>query len=342
MSLQVCFRILPIDGEVSVEYFLNICSIKLLFSFCGSCSHSNYSTCFQKDCILGDFRQKGVMSINRQIPGPDIQVCQGDRIVIDVINQAPGTAAALHWHGLHMREAPFMDGVPFITQCPIMFGTAFRYDFPATEVGTFFYHSHSGLHKMNGQHGAFIIRGPKDSDTHKGLYDYDDFEHYIILSDWVHGYAEDYFPGFGTTILNGILINGISHNLTTSSGIVKTFSVERNKKHRFRLIDSVGFGCSVQVQIQDHKMLIIAADGVDVLPKEVDIIHINSGERFDFVLDANNKHNSEFWIRVRADGNCELFPESYALLRYTNGIQEVDYHNLPPVGLFLSEDMVSK
>uniref|UniRef100_T1GEF8 Plastocyanin-like domain-containing protein n=1 Tax=Megaselia scalaris TaxID=36166 RepID=T1GEF8_MEGSC len=238
-------------------------------NFCGSCSHSNYSTCFQKDCILGDFRQKGVMSINRQIPGPDIQVCQGDRIVIDVINQAPGTAAALHWHGLHMREAPFMDGVPFITQCPIMFGTAFRYDFPATEVGTFFYHSHSGLHKMNGQHGAFIIRGPKDSDTHKDLYDYDDFEHYIILSDWVHGYAEDYFPGFGTTILNGILINGISHNLTTSSGIVKTFSVERNKKHRFRLIDSVGFGCSVQVQIQDHKILIIASDGVDVLLKKL-------------------------------------------------------------------------
>lgn len=284
------------------------------------------------------------MSINRQIPGPDIQVCQNDRIIIDVVNQAPGTAAALHWHGLHMREAPWMDGVPFITQCPIMFGTAFRYDFPASETGTYFYHSHSGLHKMNGQHGPLIIREPKANDPHKDLYDFDHPEHYIILSDWVHGYAEDYFPGFGTSVLNGILINGISHNMSTSTGIVKTFYVEKDRRHRFRLIDSVGFGCSVQLQIESHKMTIIAADGNNVLPKEVDIIHINSGERFDFVLRANVDKKTDYWIRARALGNCGLYPESFALLKYVEQLEgqlsHIDYANLPPLGEFLDDGLV--
>lgn len=278
------------------------------------------------------------MSINRKIPGPDIHVCQNDRIIIDVINQAPGTAAALHWHGLHMRDAPWMDGVPFITQCPIMFGTSFRYDFPASEVGTYFYHSHSGLHKMNGQHGAFIIRQPKADDPHKDLYDFDLPEHHIILSDWVHGYAEDFFPGFGTSVLNGILINGISNDMSSSAGIVKTFYVKKDRKHRFRLIDSVGFGCSVQLQIEGHKMTIIAADGNDVLPKEVDVIHINSGERFDFVLNANLDKKTSYWIRARAHGNCDLSPESFALLKYVDLLEgpqnHIDFANLPSVGEF--------
>lgn len=64
--------------------------------------------------------------------------------MVDVENQMQGTSSTIHWHGLHQYETPFMDGVPFITQCPIPFSTEFRYAFKATEPGTQFYHSHSG------------------------------------------------------------------------------------------------------------------------------------------------------------------------------------------------------
>lgn len=37
-----------------------------------------------------------------------------------------------------------MDGVPFITQCPIQPGTSFTYRFKVVKDGTHFYHSHSG------------------------------------------------------------------------------------------------------------------------------------------------------------------------------------------------------
>jgi L-ascorbate oxidase len=55
-----------------------------------------------------------------------------------------GTSISMHWHGLHQKGTPFMDGVPYITQCPIDFGNTFRYRFMARKPGSFLYHSHAG------------------------------------------------------------------------------------------------------------------------------------------------------------------------------------------------------
>lgn len=60
--------------------------------------------------------ERGVSTINRQVPSPSIHVCHGDRIVVDVINMMSGTANTLHWHGLHMRNTQMYDGVPYVTQ----------------------------------------------------------------------------------------------------------------------------------------------------------------------------------------------------------------------------------
>lgn len=111
------------------------------------------------------------MSINRQLPGPAIQVCRGDLIIVDAVNQAHGTAAAIHWHGQHMVATPWSDGVPFVTQCPIHFANSFRYHFWATEVGTHFYHSHSGEFFFSSFLGFFFfllnaeftVKGPATS-----------------------------------------------------------------------------------------------------------------------------------------------------------------------------------
>lgn len=67
-----------------------------------------------------------MMSVNRQLPGPSIEVCEGDHVVIDVDNHMLGTAFAIHWHGLYQKGFQYYDGVPFVTQCPISGGTSFR------------------------------------------------------------------------------------------------------------------------------------------------------------------------------------------------------------------------
>lgn len=50
----------------------------------------------------------------------------------------------MHWHGQHHVKTPYMDGVPYVSQCPISPGSTFRYDYIATEAGTHFWHSHLG------------------------------------------------------------------------------------------------------------------------------------------------------------------------------------------------------
>lgn len=117
------------------------------------------------------------MSVNHQIPGPTInvtkmtkqtfslfslfafydscsicmitrimnsQVCIGDEVIVDLENRLSGANSAIHWHGLHQRKTPWSDGVPMVTQCPIQNDNSFRYFFYASEVGTHYWHCHSG------------------------------------------------------------------------------------------------------------------------------------------------------------------------------------------------------
>jgi FtsP/CotA-like multicopper oxidase with cupredoxin domain len=72
------------------------------------------------------------------------QVCQGDRIIVDVKNNMPARSTTIHWHGVFQTGTPYMDGVPMVTQCPINEGQTFRYDFVAKNAGTHLWHSHDG------------------------------------------------------------------------------------------------------------------------------------------------------------------------------------------------------
>lgn len=85
-----------------------------------------------------------VIAVNKSVPGPTINVCHNDIIIVDVFNKVPGQDLAVHWHGIEQLGTPYMDGVPMITQCPINYGSSFRYAFRASKPGTFFYHAHSG------------------------------------------------------------------------------------------------------------------------------------------------------------------------------------------------------
>uniref|UniRef100_A0A0P4X1L0 Plastocyanin-like domain-containing protein n=1 Tax=Scylla olivacea TaxID=85551 RepID=A0A0P4X1L0_SCYOL len=72
-----------------------------------------------------------------------MQVCEGDRLVVDLYNLLLSDTETIHWHGMHMRNQQYYDGVPFLTQCPVIRGK-FRYDFKASTPGTLFWHSHAG------------------------------------------------------------------------------------------------------------------------------------------------------------------------------------------------------
>lgn len=263
-----------------------------------------------------------MLPINRQIPGPLIQVCKNDRIVVDVENAASGLEIVLHWHGLFQNGFQYYDGVPYVTQCPISSSSTFRYDFVAQNSGTHFYHSHISTHMLDGQYGPLIIKAPPSEDPHLSLYDVD--QHIIVLSDWMHELSLERFPGryrhnLGQ-VADNILINGLgkSKEADLEAPLAK-FTVTKGKRYRMRVINAFTTVCLAELTIDGHDISIIAQDGSNVKPRKVNSIVSTAGERVDFILEAN-KPVDTYWIQVRGLGECRnTSVQQLALLQYKNG-----------------------
>ncbi|CAG9783902.1 unnamed protein product [Diatraea saccharalis] len=114
-----------------------------------------------------------VIAINDMVPGPPINVCVNDVIVVEVRNKIPDQDVTIHWHGISQKGTPHMDGVPMVTQCPIAYGTSYKYAFIASSPGTFFYHADSVSHQSDGVYGSLIVNQPQPQEVHAALYDYD-------------------------------------------------------------------------------------------------------------------------------------------------------------------------
>lgn len=146
------------------------------------------------------------------LPGPSIQVCENDRIIVDVKNNIDAMEVTVHWHGIWQKDYQYYDGVPFLTQCPIPSGTKFRYQFVASNPGTHFYHSHTGLQQIDGVYGSLIVRQSPGAEPHMSLYEQDLLTHVILLSDWMHDVSIERFPGRTRRnpgqIPESVLING--------------------------------------------------------------------------------------------------------------------------------------
>ncbi|HYH84013.1 MAG TPA: copper oxidase [Pyrinomonadaceae bacterium] len=112
---------------------------------------------------------------NGSVPGPTIEVNEGDRVRIHVTNKLP-EGTAMHWHGIEVP--PAMDGVPFLNQPMIEPGGSFTYEFSLHQNGTFFYHSHMAMQEMMGMIGFFIIH-PKRAHAPRVDKDFG-----IVLQEW--------------------------------------------------------------------------------------------------------------------------------------------------------------
>ncbi|KAJ1520200.1 hypothetical protein ONE63_004411 [Megalurothrips usitatus] len=279
-------------------------------------------------CVLADGVERGILSVNRMLPGPSIQVCQGDKIVVDVENHMEGMELTIHWHGIWQRGTQYSDGVPFVTQCPIQQGNTFRYQMEAGNEGTHFWHAHSGLQKMDGIYGSMVVRQPPSQDPNSHLYDFDLTTHVILLSDWMHEDALERFPGrlaanTGQTP-DTLLINGKGQFQDAKTGFrtntpLEIFTMTPGRRYRFRMINSLASVCPVQLTVQGHALNVIATDGEPVHPMPVDTVISFSGERYDFVITADQPVGA-YWMQVRGLGECgEARAQQLAIVRYARG-----------------------
>ena len=148
------------------------------------------------------------IAVNGRIPGPTLIVTENQLVKVRVQNNLTSEAITIHWHGMHQRGTPWMDGVGFISQYPITAGEYFDYIFNATPAGTHWYHSHVGGQRTDGLFGALVVREKTNyfTDTvvprikattlhvepYQSVYDLPE-NHTITLLDWQREDSLDLF-----------------------------------------------------------------------------------------------------------------------------------------------------
>jgi FtsP/CotA-like multicopper oxidase with cupredoxin domain len=89
----------------------------------------------KRELLPGQFRNH--WGYNGTMPGPTIQVTDGDRVRIVLHNELP-EPTELYLHGLELPNVT--GGVGFVTQNPIKPGSTGVYELTLQQTGTYFYH----------------------------------------------------------------------------------------------------------------------------------------------------------------------------------------------------------
>jgi hypothetical protein len=101
-----------------------------------------------------------MFAFNGQHPGPLIDVRQGARITVVLIN-ALDQPTTVHWHGIRLDNRS--DGVPDLTQPAVPPGGRFVYDVRLPDAGIYWYHPHvrEDVQQDLGLYGNLLVRSPR-------------------------------------------------------------------------------------------------------------------------------------------------------------------------------------
>ena len=187
-------------GSQGVIYYFDYLGTPQPLQTDRSCATLDSSNCTNPQFVDGKTYRMGI-AVNGQIPGPTLIVHEEQKVVIHVQNNLTSEGISIHWHGMHQKGTPWMDGVGQVTQCHIGPSSSFSYEYIARPSGTFWYHSHSGAQRTDGFYGALIVK-ESPSRRRRILYrlpeKYSNFtdlpgQHTLTLLDWQHEASLDLF-----------------------------------------------------------------------------------------------------------------------------------------------------
>ncbi|KAK1222164.1 hypothetical protein PQX77_014984, partial [Marasmius sp. AFHP31] len=249
---------------------------------------------FKRSTVLA-----GTSADKASFPGPMIKANKGDTFEINVIDEltdpSMDRSTSIHWHGIHQHHTIWADGPTWVTQCPIVPKESFQYKFSVPDqAGTFWYHSHHRAQYCDGLRGAMVVYDPED--PYKKLYDVDDENTIITLSDWYHKTSTVLIQTPGGKVADSTLINGLGRWSGQPNGQLAIVNVEKDKRYRMRLV-SLSCDPFYTFAIEGHNMTIIESDGQPTEPLAVDSLVIYAAQRYSFVLHANQPVGN-YWIRA--------------------------------------------
>ena len=273
--------------------------------------------------------------INDSLPAPTLKMQEGDTVTIRVHNQL-NESTSIHWHGLLV---PFeMDGVPGISFDGIPAGSTFTYKFKLIQSGTYWYHSHTGFQEQTGMRGAIVIepkgreRYPIEEDhvillsdwTHRDphnllklLKQRADFDNYHLpdfkklLSDIAETDLKTAFdkrkrwnqmrmmPTDFTDLSGENTFTYLMNGKTTAANWTQLVKAGQPVKLRF-------INGSAQtifdVRIPGLKMKVVATDGIDVSPVDIDDFRIGVAETYDVIVTPTKDAHTIFAQNIDRSG----------------------------------------
>ncbi|CAL4986260.1 unnamed protein product [Urochloa decumbens] len=231
-----------------------------------------------------------VTVVNGQLPGPTIYVTEGDSVVVHVVNNSPYNMT-IHWHGVKQLLNCWADGVPMITQLPILPSHNFTYKFDvAGQEGTLWWHAHvPGLRAT--VHGAFIIH-PRHGPS---MYPFPKphREIPIIIGEWwdanLTEVARMVKDDTGDANFRASTINGKLGDLYNCSCIKEdgyVLDVEPGRTYLLQVINAALYS-EYHLKIAGHKFTVVAIGANYVKPYTTDVIAIAPGETVDALVVAD-------------------------------------------------------
>ena len=230
-------------------------------------------------------------------------------------------SASIHWHGIILPYQ--MDGVPGISYEGIAPGETFTYTFTVNQSGTFWYHSHSAFQEQTGVYGAIVIE-PKEKDPYEYdkdyvvlLSDYSDekpaniyrklklFPDYYNFNRRTVGdfFSEVKDKGFLEAFKARQMWNKMrmsDRDLSDVTAYTYTFLMngqnpatrfqalfENGQKVRLRFVNAAAM-TFFDVRIPGLKMRVIAADGNNIQPVDVDEFRIGVAETYDVIVEPED------------------------------------------------------
>lgn len=244
-----------------------------------------------------------IIAINGKFPGPRVEVFEDQEIEITVINTFNTDSITVHFHGIHQKNTPWMDGVAFVTQCPILPGQSFVYRFRAYPPGTNFYHAHIGDQRTMGLYGPFIVRKRETEPISEIIVSLQDWNHLMdaetaYLTMLTEQYDFTKTPARVIPVTSSVdgalfsrfafqsgLVNGKGRywmDKNTHNGApLERFKVQIGTLYRFRVIGSMTL-YPMRVYIEGHKLSLRSSDCFNMKNVTVQSIIIHPGERYDF------------------------------------------------------------
>lgn len=245
----------------------------------------------------------GKPSLIYRIKQPDgtlgITANEGDILNITVENKTD-QPTSIHWHGLILPNN--QDGVPYVTQFPIMPGKKYDYRFKLVQSGTYWMHSHFRFQEQKLLAAPFIIKSPDDASISNQ-------EVVIILEDFSFKNPKilykalrckqykkkiiDTMPAMNITgkgDYNDVNYDAFLANERTLMN-PQLIPITPNTRVRLRIINA---SASTNFFIETGKLesTIIAVDGQNIQPRQMNPFQLGIGQRVDILVQIPNGEGS--------------------------------------------------